>query len=360
MRTGVVGPGFDLLPAARRPLNPQATRHMDEASTASDVVERLQSTLTEMNADPTVIEAAVSVVAKTAGKAAPQAPADQFQAVLDLLWTGKFAEITPDQWQLLAVQGGIRVALVLVILFVALTVAGWAGSAVRTSLTRMKFDATLAKFLAKMVRWGVLLIAGLMCMGSVGIETTSIAAVLGAAGFAVGLAFQGTLSNFAAGAMLLLFRPFKVGDVVNVGGQLGKVDEIELFTTALDTFDNRRIILPNSDVFGSQIENITYHPVRRVDVEVGAAYDADIDATRAALERAVASTEGVLTDPEPAVILVGLGASSVDWLVQGWTPTGDYLGTKQAITRAVKNALDAEGIGIPFPQLDVHLDGPVG
>lgn len=290
---------------------------------------------------------------------APLTAAQQFDAVLELLKQGRFTEVTPEQWQLTAVQGGMRVALVLVILFVAMTMAGWVGSAVRTSLTKMRFDVTLAKFLAKLARWGVLLMAGLSCLGYFGVDVTTFAAVLGAAGFAVGLAFQGTLSNFAAGAMLLLFRPFKVGDVVNLDGQLGKVDEIELFTTTLDTFDNRRIMIPNSAVFGSTIENITYHPVRRVDVEVGAAYDADIDATRGALERAIAEVDGALTTPEPSVVLMALGASSVDWKVQVWAPTADYLATKQSLIRAVKNRLDAAGIGIPFPQMDVHLNGPM-
>lgn len=290
---------------------------------------------------------------------APLTAAEQFDAFLELLKQGRIAEITPEQWQLGAIQGGMRVALVLVILFVAMTMAGWVASAVQTGLTKMRFDVTLSKFMAKLTRWGVLLMAGLSCLTYIGLDVTMFAAVLGAAGFAVGLAFQGTLSNFAAGAMLLLFRPFKVGDVVNLNGQLGKVDEIELFTTTLDTFDNRRIMIPNSAVFGSTIENITYHPVRRVDVEVGAAYDADIDATRSALEQAIATTEGGLTTPEAAVVLVGLGASSVDWKVQVWTPTADYLGTKQSLTRAVKNSLDAAAIGIPFPQMDVHLNGPM-
>ncbi len=280
------------------------------------------------------------------------------QALTDLIFAGQWNALLPSDWTFLAMQYGMRVALVLVILFVALTAAGWISSAVHTSLRKMKFDATLSKFIAKLARWGVLMLAGLSCLGYFGVETTSFAAVLGAAGFAVGLAFQGTLSNFAAGAMLLLFRPFKVGDVVNLNGQLGKVDEIELFTTTLDTFDNRRIILPNSDVFGSTIENITYHPLRRVDVEVGAAYDADIDTTRTALERAITNTQGVLTNPEPAVVLLSLGASSVDWSVRAWAPTGDYATVKQALLRSVKNSLDDEGIGIPFPQMDIHIQQP--
>lgn len=302
--------------------------------------------MAELNATEPLAEAAAN-----AGTPKPATPIEHLMA-------GEFNAITPEEWTAMGIHYGMKVALVLIILFLALTIAGWVSAAVHGSLRKMKFDATLSKFIAKLARWSVLGIAAITCMGYFGVETTSFAAVLGAAGFAIGLAFQGTLSNFAAGAMLLLFRPFKVGDVVNLNGQLGKVDEIELFSTTLDTFDNRRIILPNSDVFGSTIENITYHPVRRVDVEVGAAYDADIDATREALEQAITSTEGVITHPEPAVVLLGLGASSVDWSVRAWAPTGDYATVKQALLRAVKNSLDGEGIGIPFPQMDIHIQQP--
>ena len=280
---------------------------------------------------------------------------DAFQEVLDKLLSGNFQEISPEGWQLLLMQGLMRVALVLIILFVAMTLAGWVAATVQASLTRLKFDPTLTKFLSKLSRWGILLLAALSCLSYFGIETTSFAAVIGAAGFAVGLAFQGTLSNFAAGAMLLMFRPFKVGDVVNLDGCLGIVDAIELFTTTIDTFDNRRLLIPNSSVFGSTIENITYHPRRRVDVAVGAAYDADIDLTRAALREAANRTEGTLVDPEPDIVLIGLGASSVDWEVRVWAPTGDYLSVKQSLIQQVKQSLDAAKIGIPFPQMDVHV-----
>ena len=281
-----------------------------------------------------------------------------FQQRLNQLLSGDLDGLTNDNYEglrELAIGGGLRVALVIVLLLVAMTAAGWAAAAVRSSLTRMKFDATLAKFLARLTRWVVLLLGLLACLGTFGVETTSFAAVLGAAGFAVGLALQGTLSNFAAGAMLLLFRPFKVGDVVNLDGAAGVVDEISVFTTMVDTFDNRRIILPNGEVFGSKIENITFHSIRRVDVSVGCAYDADIDRTREALGVAVEETQGKLSDPEPAIVLDGLGASSVDWIVRVWAPTSDYLAVKQSLLRAVKMRLDAAGIGIPFPQLDVHV-----
>lgn len=260
----------------------------------------------------------------------------------------------------MGVEYGASALGALVLLFVAWIVAGICGRLVRRGLERAKFDTTLTRFFSRMVKWLVLLLAVLACLSIFGVETTSFAAVIGAAGLAVGLAFQGTLGNFAAGIMLLVFRPYKVGDVVNAAGQLGKVYEIDLFTTIMDTFDNRRIIVPNGTIFGSTIENITHHPQRRADVDVGVDYTADIDRTREVLTAAAASVEGGLSDPEPAIILLGLGASSVDWSVRVWAKGDDFGAVKQGTIRAVKNALDEAGIGIPYPQMDVHLDKPAG
>lgn len=261
------------------------------------------------------------------------------------------------KWLPLAIEYGTRVVGVVALLFVAWIVAGWFSRSADRAMTKARIDETLRKFAAKCVRWLILVLAVLACLGVFGVETTSFAAVLGAAGFAVGLAFQGTLSNFAAGVMLLVFRPFKVGDVVSVAGQTGKVDAIDLFTTTLDTFDNRRFIVPNGSVFGAVIENVSHHPIRRADVDVGVAYDADIDQTREILTRAAGSVENGLSDLEPAIVLVGLGASSVDWSVRVWANASDFGSVKQATIRAVKSALDDAGIGIPYPQMDVHLAG---
>ncbi len=244
----------------------------------------------------------------------------------------------------------------LVFLFIAWLIASVLGRITGKTLERARVDLTLARFAGRTVRWAVLLFALLGALGYVGIDVFAFGAVLGAAGLAIGLAFQGSLSNVAAGVMLLLFRPFRVDQVVNVAGNLGKVYEIELFTTTLDTFDNRRIIIPNSNVFGQVIENITYHPKRRVDISVGTEYSADIDRTREVLEAAAQRIPNILTDDAPAVILLGLGASSVDWEVRVWANTSDFLAVKQAGIREVKKALDDAGIGIPFPQMDVHLD----
>jgi small conductance mechanosensitive channel len=258
----------------------------------------------------------------------------------------------------LIVDYGTRIIGVLVLLLIAWIIAGWLSRLVNRTMAKAQVDETLTRFVGHLVRWLVILLAVLACLGVFGVQTTSFAAVIGAAGLAVGLAFQGTLSNFAAGVMLLVFRPFSVGDVVNAAGVLGKVHAIELFTVAIDTFDNRRIILPNSSVFGSTIENVSHHPIRRADVDVGTEYAADIDQTREVLMAAAKSVEGGLEDPAPDVFLAGLGASSVDWSVRVWCNSGDFGAVKQATIRAVKKALDDAGIGIPFPQMDVHLDSP--
>ncbi len=255
---------------------------------------------------------------------------------------------------LLVTYGG-QVAVALVVLIVGWIFAGWVGGVARKALAKAKVDETLSKFLSKLARWAILLLVFLSCLGVFGVETTSFAAVIGSAGIAIGLAFQGTLSNFAAGIMLLMFRPFQVGDVVSVAGQTGKVNEIELFTTTLDTFDNRRFIIPNGQVFGATIENITYHDQRRADVDVGVAYSADIDRTREILTQAAESVTGGLDDPAPAIVLLGLGDSAVNWSVRVWAKADEFGDVKQAAIRAVKVALDETGIEIPFPQMDVHM-----
>ena len=243
----------------------------------------------------------------------------------------------------------------LVVLVVAWIVANWARFALERTLDRTRLDRTLVKFFANLGRWSILVLAVLVCLTFFGVDTTTAAAAIGAAGIAIGLAMQGSLSNVAAGIMLQIFRPFKVGDVITVAGQTGTVDEIDLFQTTLDTADNRRVILPNGSIFGNTIENITHHPTRRVDVAVGVDYASDIDRTRQVLLDAAKSVLGRLPEREPEVTLVQLGASSVDWAVRVWADRTVYGSVKEDLLRAVKMALDAANIGIPFPQMEVHL-----
>ena len=221
-----------------------------------------------------------------------------------------------------------------------------------------RVDETLGKFVGKLVFNAIIVGTLLGVLGKFGVDVTSFAAVLGAMGFAIGLAFQGTLSNFSAGILLLVFRPFKVGDVVVAGAVSGRVNEIDLFTTTMDTPDNRRIIVPNSAISGSTIENVTFHAHRRVEITVGVAYNCSVDETRAALIAAAESLRIHLVDGNDRGYQVGLsnlGPSSVDWQVRFWTRSPDFGAVKESLLIAVKQQLDERGLSIPFPQLDVHL-----
>jgi len=257
------------------------------------------------------------------------------------------------------IEYGPKVLGVLLALFLAWIIASWTERGVRAALEKRNFDATLTRFFAKLGRYLILVGAVLGCLGVFGIQTASFAAVLAAAGFAIGMAFQGTLGNFSAGIMLLAFRPFKVGDFVEVNGEKGTCEHIDLFTCEFRTLDNKKLIIPNGSVFGSTITNYTGYDTRRVDIDVGAEYSAGVDATRAVLEKAAANIPGMIKDPSPQVVLKALGGSSVDWQVRIWCKTEDYWDVWQATVRACKASLDEAGIGIPFPQQDVHLDESV-
>lgn len=260
------------------------------------------------------------------------------------------------QAQLLAKEYALPVLGAIVVLIAALIVSAWVRRATETALVKARLEVTLARFFGTLVRWAIMILGIVTCLTLFGFDMTSIAAVLGAAGIAIGLALQGSLSNLASGVMLLVFRLFKVGDVVKVGGETGVVFAIDLFVTTIDTFDNRRIFIPNSRVFGNTIENITYHAIRRVDVPVGVSYDADQDATRAALMEAAMSVEIRSKEKDPAVVVTAFADSSVNWEVRVWAERAKFIDVKQALIRAARKSLDAAGITIPYPQMDVHLD----
>jgi len=253
---------------------------------------------------------------------------------------------------------GVKIVGALLTLFIGWIIAGWLGRRVGR-FAQKRFDETLGKFFANIVRYLIIIAVVLSTLGMFGIQTSSFAAIIGAAGLAIGLAFEGTLGNFASGVMLLVFRPFKVGDWVSAGGQSGTVEEIELFHTVLRALDNRKIIVPNGKVANDVIVNNQGFDVRRVDIDVGCDYGADIDETRKVLESVLPKVEAGLQDPAPQVFLKSLGASSVDWQVRVWCNTEDFFTVYQSIIRETKYALDEAGIGIPFPQTDVHLDPEV-
>lgn len=251
---------------------------------------------------------------------------------------------------------GLRIIGVLVALYLAGIVSRWLQRKIVRGLEKKNFDATLTKFFGAVARYAVMTGAAIGCLGVFGIETTSFAAGIAAMGLAVGMALQGTLGNFAAGVMLLIFRPFKIGDLIKTAGELGVVKEIELFTTQLDTADNRRLIIPNGAIFGKVIENISFHSTRRVDISVGTTYDGKTEDVRAVLERIPSQVDGVLKDPAPQIFLAELGGSSVDWKVRLWCNSADYWNVHQKAIQAIKHNLDEANIGIPYPQMDVHFD----
>jgi small conductance mechanosensitive channel len=274
------------------------------------------------------------------------------KAALDGLREGDFSRI----WPLL--DGYIWPAIqVLLFLFVGYLAAKFIARIVSTPIQR-RVDMTLGRFVGKLIYYAIMISIVVAILGRFGFQVTSFAAILASAGFAIGMAFQGTLGNFSAGIMLLVFRPFKVGDVVNAAGVTAKVHEIDLFTTRFDTFDNRRIIVPNGEITSGTIENISFHPERRIDVSVGCDYTADLQHTRQVLTEAAESLQEFLVEGDGRgfqIALGDLGDSAVMWTVRFWAKASDFGTAKERLTEEIKNRLDAAGIGIPYPQMDVHL-----
>lgn len=252
----------------------------------------------------------------------------------------------------LAIDWAIRIIGVILILFIAFILAKVLQTKVRTRLEDSKVDKTIARLLGTLVRWLVLMLAFIGCLGIFGIQTTSFAAILGGGALAIGLAFQGTLSNVAAGAMLLVFRPYRVDDWVTLDGVSGTVYELGLFTTTLDTPSGSRYVVPNNKAFGTTIENVTILPTRRIDIAVGVGYDADIDQTRKVLVESVAKLDNIIG--EPSAFLSGLGGSSVDWKVRAVCKNEHYWALYEQVIRAVKMGLDEADIEIPYPHIVVE------
>lgn len=216
-------------------------------------------------------------------------------------------------------------------------------------------DPTLTKFLCGLIN-AVLKILLLISVASmVGIATTSFVAIIGAAGLAIGLALQGSLANFAGGVLILIFKPFKVGDTIEAQGFLGAVKEISILYTIVDTFDNRRIVIPNGSLANASLINVSYYDTRRCDMTFGIAYGDDIDKARAIIKRCLDADERVLPEPAPRISVGSLGDNSVNFIVRPWTKTDDLWPVYWDMQERVKKAFDEEGISIPFPQRDVHI-----
>ena len=267
-------------------------------------------------------------------------------------------ESTINEVQALVATYGVSVIGAIAVLVVGWILAGWASRAVHKGLSKLeKVDVTLRGFLASLTRYLVLIFTVVAVLNRFGVQTTSIIAVLGAASLAIGLALQGTLSNVAAGVMLLFFRPFKVGDYVEAGGLAGTVKAITLFVTELSTPDNVQILAPNSQIWGSAVKNYSFHETRRVDLVLGIGYEDDVDKAIGVVE-ALAKADGrVLDDPAPMVVVGELADNSVNLVIRVWCQAGDYWPLKFDMTKALKQRMDSEGISIPYPQRTLHVVG---
>ncbi len=241
------------------------------------------------------------------------------------------------------------------ILIVGLTACSIIRATVRKGLNKARVDATLVPFVSNMVYYLSLTFVMVFVLARFGIQTTSIITVLGGAVLAVGLALQGTLSNFAAGVMLLVFRPFEVGDSVDAGGTVGKVIEIGVFCTTLHSPDNIKIIVPNSSIYGAIIKNFSANATRRNDLVMGIGYDDDIGKAMDVIRRVLEADARVLKDPEPLIAVGELADSSVNILVRPWSKAEDSWQLRLDLRRTLKEQLEAAGCSIPFPQTDVHL-----
>jgi small conductance mechanosensitive channel len=250
---------------------------------------------------------------------------------------------------------GIQAIGAIVILIIGKIAAGVCANVIRKVMTRAKVVPTLIGFVANLARYAILAFAVIAALSKFGIQTTSFIAVIGAAGLAVGLALQGSLANFAAGVLILIFRPFKLDDFISAGGAVGKVVEIGIFTTTLYSPDNQKIIIPNAAVTGGTITNVNANDTRRVDLTAGIGYGDDIGKAQKVLEEILANHSKVLDDPGPTVKVVELADSSVNFVVRPWVKTSDYWDVYFDVTRAIKEEFDKAGISIPFPQQDVHM-----
>ncbi|MFW5827094.1 MAG: mechanosensitive ion channel family protein [Alkalispirochaeta sp.] len=248
-----------------------------------------------------------------------------------------------------------QLASAVAILLVGLLVAGIAARLVRRVMVKASVDAGLTSFVRSLVKATLSILAIIAAASTAGIQMTSFIALLGAAGLAVGLAFQGALSNFAGGILILATRPFSVGQFVEAGGHMGTVQEIQVLYTILDTPDNRRVVVPNASLANTAVINYSVNALRRVDLQLGISYDADISTALEAVRSVLAKHPHVLDDPAPVVGVSGHGASSIDLLARFWTPREQFLTVQHELYQQIKERLDREGIGIPFPQRDVRI-----
>ena len=257
--------------------------------------------------------------------------------------------------QTTGVEFGVNLITAIVIFFVGKWAVNLVIKGTQKAMERGEMDVTLRRFISNLLRMLLMLFVIIAAIHQLGIQTASLIALVGAAGLAVGLALQGSLSNFAAGVLIVLFRPYKVGDWIEGAGVAGSVEEVQILTTVLKTGDNKRVIIPNSQIMGSTITNYSANDTRRVDLVVGVSYSDDLDKVRKELEDLVAADDRILDEPAVTIAVSELADSSVNFVLRPWVKTEDYWAVYFSLTEAVKKRFDEVGISIPFPQQDVYL-----
>ena len=250
---------------------------------------------------------------------------------------------------------GINVMIAIAIFYVGRMVISLVVRGLHKVMRRQEVDKTLETFVCNLVRMVLLVVVVIAAIGQIGIETTSFIAIFGAAGLAVGLALQGSLSNFAAGVLIVLFRPYRVGDFIEAAGINGVVEQVQILTTVLKTGDNKQVIVPNGQIMDSIITNYSANDTRRVDMVVGVSYDDDLDKVRDTIKELIAAEDRILDEPACTIAVSALADSSVNFVVRPWVKTPDYWGVMFDLTEAIKKRFDKDGITFPFPQQDVHV-----
>ncbi|WBM71351.1 small-conductance mechanosensitive channel MscS [Buttiauxella sp. WJP83] len=257
--------------------------------------------------------------------------------------------------QALLLSYAVNIVAAIAIIIVGMIVARIVSNAINRVMVARNIDATVADFLSALVRYGIIAFTLIAALGRVGVQTASVIAVLGAAGLAIGLALQGSLSNLAAGVLLVTFRPFRAGEYVDLGGIAGSVLNVQIFSTTLRTLDGKIVVVPNGKIIAGNIINFSREPIRRNEFIIGVAYDSDIDKVKQILTDIITSDERVLKDRDITVRLNELGPSSINFVVRAWSNSADLQDVYWDVLERIKKALDANDIGIPHPQMDVNF-----
>jgi small conductance mechanosensitive channel len=309
----------------------------------------------EGQAGPAAAPGAATVAAPAAG--APAAGTTAGGTGTSIIGLDQAQQLMTRIYEILA-EYGLRVLGALLILLIGRWVAKLLSGLLARLLTKAKMDPTLIPFVENLAYMAMLMFVIVAALDRVGVQTASFIAVLGAAGLAVGLALQGSLANFASGVLLLVFKPFRIGDFVEIGGVKGTVQAIHVFNTVLNSPDNVRIIVPNSQATGTSILNYSINGTRRIDLVVSVSYDDDLRQARRVIENVLAGESRLLAEPAPQIAVSEMGSSSIDFVVRPWVKVADYWDVRFALVEKLKVTLEENGLSIPFPQHDVHIRTP--